>query len=699
LTTVEEDNNEVKESLIELFNINAKDRVPDITSFMAHNASIITTKLAPLQTEENSRALAKEQTKEIKAVYGPNVSSQFRDPYDATDKIIFHECYRLDGWVGAAIDYLVQFILGEEWKTVIDVNEDFDSEETRKQALQAFNESDKLRGYKKVLDNTSKDCDILDNQKALLTQALVFGRGCLLKEIDPDTELPVKLKVLPSMDLGRVFVHNKTWETLGVEYLDFPFPESLLKAEEIFYMPIKDYHISPGSYHYGYSIIERVQHLSQLNRITNERNLKEINFRAWAGFLILEMLGSMDRETMRKLKQDIANGAGNAIMTNQNVKITPQKFETDIKGMTDERKENNLEIIRQLQVPEMLFDPNIINRATSQEIMQTWTESVLKAYRSWIGDMITKQWIYPILKTAIENETRPLLEGENVPADQQVSKDNQIKPNEKPQDEKQQQFNNPNPKQTTPPPNKTNTQDPTKPDLVLNKLDPNANPRDFLLKNKANQLGVELPDQLGPPQDSGIDFDKLINNIPRDPKTGELQLNKAAWKIRVEFVDKNLDTFGEKTTSAINLYNASIITKIKALEMIGFEDEIPAAMLEEVNNMQESQLRQQTMQQNLQNGSQVDANGNPINNQNDTSTGNVNSNQEGQGQKGVGQISQRQGKQRILNYDKQLKNLDKNKVIPRRASVDSDDSEVVSEQDPQSQIFDAILQAINKIAS
>lgn len=692
MSTASEEENKTKEALIELLNLNTRDRFPDLTSFMAHNASIITTKLAPLQTEENSRALAKEQTKEIKAAYGPNVSSQFRDPYDSTDKILFHEAYRMDGWVGAAVDYLVQFILGEEWKTVIDVNEDFDSEETRKQALQAFNESDKLRGYKKILDNTSKDCDILDNLKALLTQALVFGRGCLLKEVDPETELPVKLKILPSMDLGRVFVHNKTWETLGVEYLDFPFPQSLLKSEEIFYMPIKDYHISPGSFHYGYSIIERVVHLSQLNRITNERNLKEINFRAWAGFLILEMIGSMDRETMRKLKTDIANGAGNAIMTNQNVKITPQKFETDIKGMTDERKENNLEIIRQLQVPEMLFDPNIINRATSQEIMQTWTESVLKAYRSWLSDMIKKQWIYTILKKAIENESRPLVEGENVPADQQLTKDNQIKPNQKPQDQKQQDFNNPNPKQTTPPPNKTNTQDPTKPDLILNKLDPNANPRDFVLRNKANQLGVELPPQLGPPQQSGIDFDKLINEIPRDPKTGELLLNKAAWEIRVEFVDKNLDTFGEKTTSAINLYNASIITKIKALEMIGFEDEIPAALLEEVNNMQESQLRQQTMQQNLDNsGSQVDANGNPINN--NAPTGNVQGNQEGQGQKGFGQSGQRTGKQ-LLNYDKQLKNLDKNKILARRASVDAE-----QEEDPQSKVYDALLKAIEKISA
>lgn len=587
-------------------------QTPRLTSFIQHNAAVIQTKLAPLQTEDDSRQLAKDQDKDIRAAYGPNVSSQFRDPYDATDKILFHETWREDGIVSAGVDYLVQFILGDHFKTIIDTNEEFDNEETQKQALSAFNDSEKIRGYKKIIDKVNKKCELTNVLQGLLTQAFVFGRAAFLMERDPDTQLPIKLKLLPSMDLGRVFVHSKSWDMLGLEYLDFPFPKSLLKSEEIFYLPIHNYHISPGSYHYGYSLLERIIHLSALNRITNQRNLKEINFRAWAGFLILELVGIMNVESMRKLKDQIANGAGNTIMTNQNVKITPSKFDTDIKGMIEERDSNNKEMLRQMQIPEFLFDPNVMNRATSQEIMQSWTESTLKAYRTWIGDIIEKQWINVILKTIIENDTKPQVFGEPIPAEQQVSNDNQIK------SDKQEQ--NPNKGQTSgqkPPalPTSSPKDSPQKdqPTGALRTLRQHQDPSQLVLSHMAEMAGVSLPDGGNNPPPE-MDFEKLINNIPRDPKTGEILIDEMAWKIKIEFEAKNMDTDTEKATAAVNLFNAGIITKIKALKMLEFDDEIQAAMLEEINNLQESQLRQATMEQNLNSGqgAQVDENGNLV---------------------------------------------------------------------------------------
>ena len=589
---------------------------PKLTSFIAQHGASIQAKLAPLQTEDDSRQLAKDQDKDIKAVYGPNVSSQFRDPYDSTDKILFHETWREDGIVSAGIDYLVQFILGDHFKTIIDVNEEFDNEETQKQALSAFNDSEKIRGYKKIIDKVNKKCELTNVLQGLLTQSFVFGRACFLKELDPDTQLPIKLKLLPSMDLGRVFVHSKSWDMLGLEYLDFPFPKSLLKSEEIFYLPIHDYHISPGSYHYGYSLLERIIHLSALNRITNQRNLKEINFRAWAGFLILELVGIMNVDTMRKLKDQIANGAGNTIMTNQNVKITPSKFETDIKGMIEERDSNNKEMLRQLQVPEFLFDPNVMNRATSQEIMQSWTESTLKAYRTWIIDVIEKQWINPMLKTILENDTKPEVFGEPIPAEQKISNDNQLKSDKKQQDPNKDQTSGQKPPSLPTSTAKDAPQKNAAPGTqtgAISTLRQHQDPSQLVLSHMAEMAGVQLPDggNTPPPE---MNFDKLINNIPRDPKTGEILIDEMAWKIKIEFEPKNMDTDTEKATSAVNLFNAGIITKIKALKMLEFDDEIQAAMLEEINNLQESQLRQATMEQNLNSGqgAQIDANGNLV---------------------------------------------------------------------------------------
>lgn len=669
-------------------------QAPKLTSFIQHNAGVIQTKLAPLQTEDNSRQLAKDQDEDIRRVYGPNVSSQFRDPYDATDKILFHECWREDGIVSAAVDYLVQFILGDHFKTIIDVNEEFDNEETQKQALSAFNDSEKIRGYKKIIDKVNKKVDLTLIMQGLLTQAFVFGRACFLMEKDPDTELPVKLKLLPSMDLGRVFVHSKSWDMLGLEYLDFPFPKSLLKSEEIFYLPIRDYHISPGSYHYGYSLLERVIHLSALNRITNQRNLKEINFRAWAGFLILELVGIMNQDTMRKLKDQIANGAGNTIMTNQNVKITPTKFETDIKGMCEERDSNNKEMLRQLQVPEFLFDPNVMNRATSQEIMQSWTESTLKAYRTWITDIIKKQWINVILTTIIENDTKPEIFGESIPADQKISNDNQIKskPDQQAPNKGQTSGQKPPGLPTSSPKDAPQKEQPTG---AIRTLRTHQDPSQLVLSHMAEMAGVQLPDSTPPPPE--VDFEKLINDIPRDPKTGEIMIDELAWKIDIEFQPKNMDTSTEKATAATNLFNAGIITKIKALKMLDFDDEIQAAMLEEINNLQESQLRQATMEQNLNNGegAVVDSNGNvtvPSASKGQQVGQNVPAQNQAQGSKGSGLPAKigKGGFRSGSDLQVRLSNAAK-----RRKAIQQQSASQL--EDGQAAVFDAIIGAAREI--
>jgi hypothetical protein len=92
--------------------------------------------------------------------------------------------------------------------------------------------------------------------------------------------------------------------------LHYPFPESLLKAEDILYLPIRDHHVSPCSWHYRISLVERIVNISMLNRITNQRNLREISYRAWAGlFLLLELVGNINKQTMDQIRDQIANNS------------------------------------------------------------------------------------------------------------------------------------------------------------------------------------------------------------------------------------------------------------------------------------------------------------------------------------------------------------------------------------------------------
>jgi hypothetical protein len=513
-----------------LRNIQEIARRTTISPFVARSANYSATPQSTATTsgslstegdsESRSRNLKKEDNEDLIRILGPDYSDQFKSPYDTVDLIRFHEAVRDDGIVAAALDFLIQFMLGDHFKTLIDVNAEFDTEEEEKAARDAFNNNKQIRGYKHRIDQINREIRFQTHMFSLVLQCMIFGRACGLLERSKVDKLPIAIKILPSMHLGQVYVNRKTWNVIGVEHKDFKFPASILKNEDIIYFPLRDHNISPGTLHYGYSLLERIVDLSELNRITNQRNLKEINFRLWAAFLLIKLPGSYNKDTMRKLKDQLAKGAGNSVVVNQATEVTVQQIGHDMDKLLDQRDKNYREEIRQLQVPIILFDPDILNRATSQELMEAWTVSVLRSYRSWLKDIIQDQWINPILKTMIENEREQARLEENT--------DNTGLQTQEPQTQQE----------TT--------------DEIQESDNPNRTP----------------------------DITKEVIPIEAiDPATNEVMVYRLNWKIKIEFEPLNYDTFKEKAETAILLKNNGLSTIGAALRRIGIEDENEIAAL------------------------------------------------------------------------------------------------------------------------
>ena len=508
---------------------------PNYTSFITRNAALVVarTSNSQLQTEKEGKStdLKKPDNKELIAILGSDYSDQFKSPYDTVDLIRFHESLRDDGIAAASLDFLIQFMLGDHFKTIIDVNAEFDTEEEAAEALKFFTNNPQIRAYKRQLDRVNREIKFQTHVFSLILQCFSFGRACGLIERSDEDNLPIAIKVLPSMHLGQVYVHRKTWEVIGVEHLDFPFPASIIKAENMMYFANRNHNISPGTFQYGYSLLERVVDLSELNRITNQRNLKEINFRLWAAFLLIKLPGSFNKEIMQKLAEEIAKGAGNSIFTNQAAEIEVHQLGHDMDKLLDQRDKNYREIIRQLQVPIILFDPDILNRATSQELMEAWTASVLKIYRSWFKDIVQDQWINPIIKTLIENERQAgrVQEG--------------IQPEETEPEEIVSE-------QVTP----EDTEEPQKP----------------VLRARPQVIPIEAI----------------------DPQTGEVLPYRLPWKIKIELEPLNYDTFKEKAETAILLKNNGLATIGTALKRIGVTDENELAQLIEMEEERRTQNQQ-----------------------------------------------------------------------------------------------------------
>jgi hypothetical protein len=516
---------EAKEFVFEILKGPSANDMPDWSDYTLKHAAVLAPK------EEDGADLSPERDEQIKQLFGKDgdmLSEAFKSKYSGRENIRFLEAYNKDPILAAATDLLFQFVLGEYPKTIIDTNTTYANDEEEEAALKEFSSDETILRYKKILDQINKECEFTENMVAGLNQAGVFGRDVLLKERDQETRLPIALKVLPAMRLGRQWVHKKKWTLMGVEYQDFKFPDSILKAEDVIHIPMHNYHMSPNTLHFGNSLFERIIDVSDLNRIINQTALKEINFRLWAAFLLVQVEG-LNKEAAKTLVKKIA--AGKSIITNQATTVQVFQLGHDLEKLVGERIENMRMELNGLQVPELIFRNDVTNRSVSNDVLVSWTQSVLKSYRRWIGALIQRQWIDDILKTLIMNDLRPSI------AKQPIA------------------------------PFQINTSSSTN----TNGL-PTSNPL---------PLEPLLDPKLFPPESFDSDGVVIVSKLP--------------WKIKVEPVNYNFEVPSEKAKMSILLKNAGIISKTKALEINEFWDEIEAMKLqeEEKNELKDALIDEQ----------------------------------------------------------------------------------------------------------
>jgi hypothetical protein len=337
--------------------------------------------------------------KSVTWVDGTDVIS-LKDPYSLIHKRMFEASYRGDGTVSGCVDAKVRFTLGQRTKTVVDITEEFTAAETEeKQAAKSdalsTQEADKLLT---AVDNIHRQVHFHEHLFAAMTQAMVGGRSAILVEKDAQ-RLPARLKLLNWMKLGRVFVDIKTWEFLGVEYDERTLgtKDGPLTADEIIYLPRRNYHITPDSLYYGSSDLESVVHLSETNRLIDQVDTKEIARAMWAPFTTIYVPPDTDDQTIEEIKQDFYPGTVN--FTTSDIKVETHQQKVDIAGIVALRESNERRIVRNLRIPSFAAGfEEITNRATAEEVMLGWTNSELATERTWLRDTIEPQWLDPMLE-------------------------------------------------------------------------------------------------------------------------------------------------------------------------------------------------------------------------------------------------------------------------------------------------------------
>lgn len=342
---------------------------------------------------------------------GAGTYAILRDPYTWPMKVRFEESYRMDPVVRSAINRKVAFILGKKFDTTFDVIDSFMSPHEARTAINIIASDTEFFKAKRLIDRVMRRCNFTQKLKGTVIQSKVYGRSAMLVEATPEADggdgFPDNIKILNSKLLGQVRIDEYTWQLQQIQYntnsrgLNDPY--NFLDAADIVYFTNLDYHISPYTIHYGLSDIEPIAHISEVNRILNEEDLKETNVGMWAGYGLIKIPSFRNPAEVQSFLQQFQPGKWSAI--SQDITVEVHELSGDIGHLINERNENEKLILRALNVPSMILGfEDVQNYATAQEVMLAWKESVIEEERAWINQILEPQWFDTLLAKALNIE-------------------------------------------------------------------------------------------------------------------------------------------------------------------------------------------------------------------------------------------------------------------------------------------------------
>ena len=476
--------------------------------------------------------------------------------YDEPTLWRIHDVYRGDGAVTRTVDTVVDFAIGRKRTTVIlDTNDYFDSDEDENIALQEIKNNDLYRKYVRGISKINKLLNIHEHQKFLLTNSMIYGKAALLIEYDQDpntsdTAMPTALKQLSSIRIGRVFYYEDTWELAGIEYLDFE--DVIVEPNRLVYMTNKDYHISPRTIWHGYSILEPIIDIAETTILNNQTNIKEINRRLWANFLIIKYMGKR-KSDITAFKKNYKPGM--PIISNRDFEAQVVDVKHDLDKIMQQQEMSDQKITRDIGLPNILggFGSHQA-QATAGAELHSWLSSALETRRTHMRNVWEGQFINPILKRLIllNGDSMDSLKSaiDNLPPDTPITPP--VNP-EIPKPQEPQLDATGKPIQPLPP----------TPIAVPDSMTPQSPP-----KLPHLQPQTPTPEERKPPIE-----DIKISNIEKDPS--EITVEDLPFKIKLMFANFSVSTILDTASTVIGLKKEGLLNTKLALTELDRKEYIP----------------------------------------------------------------------------------------------------------------------------
>lgn len=350
---------------------------------------------AGVYTEPRNMVTEKSYTiQQVKQIFGKNwedVSDDFENVYDENMLLRFHDTLRVDGDVNKAFLKSNKFVIGTDYPhIVLDCNRSYPTEEAESYELKRIQNNFVYWSIKNELQRIDKSVNTYQSMNTQMYQSRGYQRGVILIERD-ENGIPISLKPLSALRCGRIFVNRNTWRLMGIEYFDFKAPNNIILAEELIYMTNRDYAQSVASMFYGYSDIEFVSHLVELNLIINSIVLKEINRTQWAPYVFIQLQDTEDDALATDFMAKAKRGLSMVSLLPFKVDAIPPSHSGAF--VVEQRNMNSRAIVSHTGIPNDLVAEELSStHANLSTKLQAYNQTDVKFFRLLIRQVWEQQW-------------------------------------------------------------------------------------------------------------------------------------------------------------------------------------------------------------------------------------------------------------------------------------------------------------------
>ena len=376
--------------------------------------------IQPMSAKQLSAAAKDSPGAEYKVKRGRQL---YMNPMQDLDYRVFETIYR-NSFIGTLIESLTRYIIGRGFEPVLElINPDKEDAEHNRNMISDNQEIiTRLKQIDNYINQNTGFSDLPFEQKigALITSTLGYNRGALVFKYSkdyrgPDDEsvppieiegerypqIPVALQFAHARDLGMVEVDEATRQLVNVQYrYSYPYQGTLIPPKDMIYL----WNAEAGSkiqnsWFYGSSVASPLLSAAKLLDKLLSEDFPAMAQTAWASlfFIVAKNSGGSQaakRKEWERITSNLKAGTPGVIIKDpEELDVHTVDFQPktqDFVSLMESLIKISTSVIGLPQVG--FFDEAAANYATLVGKIKLTTQTVIEPRRTWIGDMIAKQW-------------------------------------------------------------------------------------------------------------------------------------------------------------------------------------------------------------------------------------------------------------------------------------------------------------------